>query len=127
MRVLRLNVPLAAHLSTSPDLTLVALSSVLRLLTGFHVDPEIAQLEVLLIHFEVRVVLEAPIHLEVFSCRANKTRLVKRLSILVDYKIARDLINYGKKRSSLEMFFYERDSSVGDGASSEMRDEINRR
>lgn len=62
VRVLRVNVPLA-DLGTSPNLTLITLTSGLRLVAEFHVDPEIAQLEVLLIHFEVRVVLEAPIHL----------------------------------------------------------------
>lgn len=62
-RVLRVNVPLADLTSTSPNLTLITGGGGLWLVTGFHIDPEIAQLEVLLVHLEVRVVLETAIHL----------------------------------------------------------------
>lgn len=61
--ILRVNVPLT-DLSTSPSFTLIILTSGLRFVAGFHVDPEIAQFKVLLIHLEIRVVLETPIHLD---------------------------------------------------------------
>lgn len=63
MYVLRVNVSLA-DLGISSNLALIILTDYLRLVAGFHIDPEIAQLEVLLIHLEVGVVLEAPIHLD---------------------------------------------------------------
>lgn len=61
--LLHVRVPLA-DLSTWSNLALIALAGGLRLVTGSHVDPEVSQLEVLLIHLEVRVVLKTPIHLD---------------------------------------------------------------
>lgn len=76
--LLHVRVPLA-DLSTSSNLALIALTGGLRLVAGSHVDPEVAQLEVLLIHLEVRVVLKTPIHLG----SAGNKMLLQRTDLLL--------------------------------------------
>jgi hypothetical protein len=79
---LRVNVPLA-DLGTSPNLALTALTDRLRFVTGFHVYPEVAQLEVLLIHLEIRVVFKAPIHLDSARIKLISANYLIRFSLFL--------------------------------------------